>query len=372
MLDTPTAIRSKFVYDPDLSHEELRGFSRTIAEIEWILLILVLFYQLILSPDNIANTALSMAMFFYAAFVLLFRYVNFYRREAHWKLALETAMMIAFITWVLFYTGRLNSPLQNLYLLVVITSSLMLGRLSTVVAMVVIAACYGWLGYSPQSDSAFHAFGAEFMARFVPLVLVAYVTAMMSSDMRNALTRIKTLSDTDELTGIYNRRAFASISQHTVKLSQRYGRNFSVIMLDSDNLKIINDGYGHEAGDQLLKAIVAHVQAELRKPDLLARYGGDEFVLLLPDTNAEGARLTAERIRERIARTPMQLGGKPISITVSMGVAAYPDHGKDYERVFEVADNALYKSKSNGRNRVTLAQASVAHLPAQHAQTPRT
>lgn len=370
MLHTPTGIRSKFVYDPELSHEELRGFSRTIAEIEWLLLILVLFYQLILAPDNMANTALSMAMFFYTAVVLLFRYVNFYRSEAYWKLALETAMMIAFITWVLFYTGRLNSPLQNLYLLVVITSSLMLGRLSTVVAMVVIAACYGWLGYV-QGDSAFQTFGVEFLTRFVPLALVGYVTTMMSSDMRNALTRIKTLSETDELTGIYNRRAFMSISEHTVKLSQRYGRNFSVIMLDSDSLKIVNDGYGHEAGDQLLKSTVAHVQVELRKPDLLARYGGDEFVLLLPDTNVEGARLTAERIRERIATTPLQLGGKQINITASMGVATYPDHGKDYERVFEAADNALYSSKTSGKNKVTIAEAAVARTPEQSAQTPR-
>ena len=221
-------------------------------------------------------------------------------------------------------------------------------------------------------DSAFHSFGADFMARFVPLALVAYVTTMMSSDMRNALTRIKTLSETDELTGIYNRRAFMSISEHTVRLSQRYGRNFSVIMLDSDSLKIINDGYGHEAGDQLLKAMVAHVQLELRKPDLLARYGGDEFVLLLPDTNAEGARLTAERIRERIATTPLQLGGKQISITASMGIATYPDHGKEYERVFEAADNALYSSKTSGKNRVTIAHASVARTPEQSAQTPRT
>ena len=97
---------SNFIFDPHLSDEELKGFSRTIAEIEWLLLILVLLYQLVLSPDQFASTALSMAMFFYAAFVLLFRYVNFYRREAYWKLAVETSMMIVFITWVLMYTGR--------------------------------------------------------------------------------------------------------------------------------------------------------------------------------------------------------------------------------------------------------------------------
>ena len=347
---------SKFIFDPELSHEELKGFSRTIAEIEWLLLILVLLYQLILAPDQVASTALSMAMFFYAAFVLLFRYVNFYRREAYWKLAIETGMMIVFITWVLLYTGRLTSPLQNLYLLVVITSSLTLGRVSTLVAMALIAACYLWLGYPVRHDSVFQSFGAEFMTRFAPLAMVAYVTTMLSSDTRLAMSKIKTLSETDELTGILNRRAFVSISAHTVNLSQRYGRNFSLIMMDSDSLKAVNDAYGHEAGDELIKAMVAQAQQELRKPDLLARYGGDEFVLLLPDTNIEGARLTAERIRERIATTPLTIAGKQITTTASMGVATYPDHGKDYDRVFEAADNALYTSKSQGKNRVTVAQ----------------
>lgn len=353
-------MRSKFIFDPELSNDELKGFSRTIAEIEWLLLILVLLYQLILVPDAMARTALSMAMFFYAAFILLFRYVNFYRREAYWKLTIETAMMILFITWVLLHTGRLNSPLQNLYLLVIITSSLTLGRMTTVGAMGVIALCYVWLGYPVRQDSVFQSFGTEFVTRFAPLVLVAYVTTMLSSDTRSAMSRIKILAETDDLTGILNRRAFLSISAHTVLVSQRYGRNFSIIMMDSDSLKVVNDAYGHEAGDALLKFMVKQAQQELRKPDRLARYGGDEFVLLLPDTNAEGARLTAERIRERIANAPLQIGGKAVATTASMGIATFPDHGKDYDRVFEAADNALYASKTSGKNRVTVAPPIVA------------
>jgi two-component system cell cycle response regulator len=187
-------------------------------------------------------------------------------------------------------------------------------------------------------------------------MLVAYVTTMLSADTRKALFEIKTLSEIDDLTGILNRRAFLSLSSHTVNLSQRYGRDFSIIMMDSDSLKTVNDAYGHEAGDELLKAMVTHAQQELRRPDLLARYGGDEFVLLLPDTNAEGARLTADRIRERIASTPLVIRNVKVEITASMGVAAYPDHGDDYEQVFEAADTALYISKTKGKNRVTIAQ----------------
>ncbi len=355
---------SKFIFDPDLSPEELKGFSRTIAEIEWLLLILVLLYQLILVPDQLASTALTMAMFFYTAFVLLFRYVNFYRREAYWKLAIETGMMIVFITWVLIYTGRLGSPLQNLYLLVVITSSLTLGRASTVAAMAVIGLCYLWLGYPVWHESTLDSFGADFMTRFAPLAMVAYVTTMLTTDTRLAMAQVKKLSETDELTGILNRRAFGAIVTQTLNLAQRYSRNFSIIMMDSDSLKAVNDAHGHEAGDALLKAMVEHAQNELRKTDQFARYGGDEFVLLLPDTNREGALLTAERIRARINASPLVVGGKEIVTTASMGVATYPEHGKDYDRIFEAADNALYASKSQGKNRVTMTQPTAAPRPA--------
>lgn len=355
-------MNNEFVFDPDLSREELKGFSRTIAEIEWLLLALVLVFQLKLVPDQIASTALSMAMFFYAAFVLLFRYVNVYRREAYWKLAVETGMMIIFITWTLIYTGRLASPLVNLYLLVVITSALALGRISTMICMGVIACCFVGLDF-PRSSAQLESYFVDFLGRFAPLVLVAYVTTMLSADTRRALFEIKTLSETDDLTGILNRRTFLSLSAHTVNLAQRYGRDFSVIMMDSDSLKAVNDGFGHEAGDLLLKAMVAHAQQELRRPDLMARYGGDEFVLLLPDTGAEGARQTAERIRERIAAEPLSIGDKTVPITASMGVATFPDHGGDYDEVFEAADTALYASKSGGKNRVTIAQRKMrAHL----------
>lgn len=349
---------SKFIFDPHLSDEELKGFSRTIAEIEWLLLILVLLYQLVLTPDPVASTALSMAMFFYAAFVLLFRYVNFYRREAFWKLAVETGMMILFITWALFYTGRLASPLQNLYLLVVITSSLTLGRAATICAMAVIALCYIGLGFPLKPDTTWESCGAEFMTRFAPLVMVAYVTAMLTRDTRAAMEQVKALSETDDLTGIMNRRAFTAMTTHTLNLSQRYNRNFSIIVMDSDSLKAVNDAHGHDAGDALLKFMVENALLELRKADLIARYGGDEFVILLPDTPVEGANLTAERIRARIAASPLIAHGKHIITTASMGVATYPMHGINYEQLFEAADSALYLSKSQGKNRVTLAQSA--------------
>jgi len=350
-------MNSKLIFDPNLSADELRGFTRTIAEIEWLLLILVLIFQLVLSPDQVSSAALAMAMFFYTAFVLLFRYVNFYRQETYWKLAIETGVMIVFITWVLIYTGRLASPLVNLYLLVVITSSLTLGRFPTIIAMVIIGVCYVWLGYPAKHSSSFPSAGAEFIAQFAPVLLVAYITSMLSADTRRAMAQVKTLSETDELTGTLNRRAFLGMATRTHSLSQRFGRKYSIIMIDSDSLKKINDAYGHEAGDDMLKTMVKKIQDELRQSDLLSRYGGDEFVVLLPDTDSEGAALTAERIRERIATAPLHVGTNRAPISASMGVATFPDNGADFDHVFEAADATMYTSKTQGKNRVTIAPA---------------
>src|SRR5690349_4801455 len=114
-----------------IAQEELRGIARTVAEIEWLLLILVLLYQAFGGPSDDDRPAISMALFFYAAFILSFHYANFYKVESRWKILLESWVMIIFITWSLWFTGKLESPLVNTYLLVIITSALTLGKIAT-------------------------------------------------------------------------------------------------------------------------------------------------------------------------------------------------------------------------------------------------
>jgi len=338
-----------------MSLEELRGFSRTVAEIEWLLLILVLLYQVVLTRDHESSAALSMATFFFAAFVLGFHYLNFHRKETYWKIALETWVMIAFITWVLMYTGRLESPLINLYLLVIITSALTLGKSATLLQMLLIAACYLWLGYPDRNRILnFSTYTTTLVAQLSPLLLVAYVTTMLSADIRRALMQIKFLSETDELTGMYNRRAFTTISERVFKQASRYVRPLTVLMIDSDSLKTVNDAYGHEAGNHLLKLTVQCIQSQLRDADFVARYGGDEFVVLLPETPPRGAVEVANRIRRSVESTPLALKGKKVRTTVSIGIASFPDHGDSLEDILKQADEAMYTSKADGRNRVTV------------------
>ena len=211
-------MQTNLIFDSTLTSEELRGFSRTVAEIEWLLLVLVLVYHVVLLPDPEKSAALVMAMFFFAAFVLAFRYVNFFRSETRWKIAIETWVMIAFITWVLMYTGRLQSPLLNLYLLVIITSALTLGKLATLLEMALIGVCYLWLGYPERNESlTFMSYLTTLLAQLSPMLLVAYITTMLSADVRRAMLQLKYLSETDERTGILNSRAFSIISERIFK-----------------------------------------------------------------------------------------------------------------------------------------------------------
>src|SRR3989304_2650701 len=138
-----------------IEHEELRGISRTVAEIEWLLLILTLLYQVVEGPSEFARSGIAASLFFYAAFILAFHYVNFFRGESRWKVAIETWVMIVFITWVVWFTGGLQSPLLNLYLLPVITSAISLGKLATLLEMGLIAACYFLVGPSSIESPAF-------------------------------------------------------------------------------------------------------------------------------------------------------------------------------------------------------------------------
>jgi diguanylate cyclase (GGDEF)-like protein len=339
---------------PSIEQEELRGISRTVAEIEWLLLVLVLVYVLFGRPIPDIEPALSMALFFYAAFVMSFRYTNFYKRETRWKIAVETLAMIGFLTWVLWFTGGLASPLVNAYLLVVITSALTLGKTITLAGVALIALCYLFLGWQVGSqDMARLAFWGGFAAQLAPVVLVAYITTMFSADIRYGLNRAMLLSETDELTGLYNMRGFVVIANRLFAQAQRYERPASILMVDSDSLKQVNDRFGHESGNRLLQHVVKAMQAHLRATDVPARYGGDEFVIMLPDTPARGAQEVAERIRQAVESAPFTTEAGRVPCTVSIGVASFPQDGRSIDALLARADRALYDAKEAGRNRVS-------------------
>jgi two-component system cell cycle response regulator len=165
------------------------------------------------------------------------------------------------------------------------------------------------------------------------------------------------LSITDGLTGVWNRRYFQMQFRQVLATSVRFRRPFSILMLDLDNFKSINDMHGHQRGDAILIEFAQRVNRVLREVDTFARYGGEEFICLLSETDVYGALTTAEKIREVIrADTFGATGDEPVKLTVSIGLASYPEHAESYKALVGAADQALYKAKNEGRDRVRIAQ----------------
>ncbi|MBK7996954.1 MAG: GGDEF domain-containing protein [Blastocatellia bacterium] len=160
----------------------------------------------------------------------------------------------------------------------------------------------------------------------------------------------------DPLTGLSNRNYFRNELKKFVSLSARYNRALSVIMLDIDFFKKINDTYGHDVGDNVLKSVAEILMRHVRTHDVAARFGGEEFVMLLPETSLGGAVVVAERIRTAVENVDFNSAGCRHNVTISIGVAEYLGDGTDVEEVIKKADEALYKAKSSGRNRVCMSE----------------
>jgi diguanylate cyclase (GGDEF)-like protein len=201
------------------------------------------------------------------------------------------------------------------------------------------------------------------MAKFSPFLLVAYVTSMLAADILSAKKKITLLSQTDDLTGLLNMRAFNLILDREIARATRYKQPFTVVMIDVDGLKSVNDQYGHPTGSRLVTVIAGSIGECVRNSDVLARYGGDEFVLLMTQTSTKQARIVAERIRAAIHNTSFDMQGNRITSTVSIGIASFPDCVETAENVLEKADVALYKSKLSGRNKVTYYEQELESVP---------
>jgi two-component system cell cycle response regulator len=170
---------------------------------------------------------------------------------------------------------------------------------------------------------------------------------------------------TDALTGVYNRRYMDAHLDRKIMEIGNTQKPVSVMMLDIDHFKPVNDTYGHASGDEVLKAVAQRVSGGIRDFDLLARYGGEEFVVIMPSTPAEDSMMVAERLRRIIEAEPFEVTGNetPVVITASIGVATTTDPTETAEALLGRADTALYKAKDGGRNQVRSAEAPEAAAP---------
>lgn len=186
------------------------------------------------------------------------------------------------------------------------------------------------------------------------LALLESLLASLIFPLRNAFDHRAALrlSFRDALTGLGNRAALDQTLSRELQLAERHDQDLSLLMIDLDHFKKINDHYGHAKGDETLKAVTATIQAACRNSDISFRFGGEEFIVILPKTNAFGARIIAERIREQVAQLVVSDNDAMIQPTVSIGIATLVrGQGDSVESLFARADKALYCAKTEGRNR---------------------
>lgn len=186
----------------------------------------------------------------------------------------------------------------------------------------------------------------------------------MGVSLSNArmLRRLEELATMDGLTGLLNKRAMLEVAEQKLVAARRFRRKLSVLVTDIDHFKKVNDTYGHDVGDIIIKGLGDILRRMKRTTDAVARFGGEEFVVICEETDARGAMLLAERVREELSRTIFHVAGKVpeggasqgVSVTCSIGVATFPDTGAGWDELFKAADEALYVSKRSGRNRSTM------------------
>ena len=262
------------------------------------------------------------------------------------KLLIESWSMVVFITCVLWFTGKGGSPLFNLYLLPIILSALTLGRVITLLQVVAIAVCHLLLAMTtPGLDVISLFYASQLVGQVAPFLLVAYLTTTLSADITEARERIENLAQTDSLTGLYNVRMFNEVWQREHEACESSRGVYSLLMIDMDKLKEINDVFGLEAGNSAITLVAQCLQRSIRATDHAARLGGDEFAVLLPGASPEVAEAVIKRVRHNVYKTTLDLRSRMIRCSVSIGVVNYPKDARDMRDLRSLADDKMYRDK---------------------------
>jgi diguanylate cyclase (GGDEF)-like protein len=172
------------------------------------------------------------------------------------------------------------------------------------------------------------------------------------TDLARTADQLEKLATTDSLTGLCNRRQFVALADREVGRFRRYGRPLSMLVLDIDKFKAVNDRFGHDVGDQMIQHVGNLCEENKRNPDAVARVGGEEFAILLPETDLESSCIVAERLRRMVAERPLETGGMRVPVTISVGVAELNPAMTGTSDLMKLADRMLYEAKRSGRNRI--------------------
>ncbi len=198
---------------------------------------------------------------------------------------------------------------------------------------------------------------AELSARIRNHLLLKHTIDELKSTqikLQNALAEVQKLANTDSLTGVLNRRSLFYFAHQEFNRVSRYGLHFSILLMDLDNFKKVNDNYGHQVGDMALCTVVKSIKNTIRSVDFLGRYGGEEFMAILPETYGEQALILAERIRQMVASNIIETDEGNLPLTISIGVSTYSTKDRSLDDMILRADKGVYQAKQKGRNQCCL------------------
>jgi len=267
---------------------------------------------------------------------------------------LQGILALAFAGGLVAVTGGFESPFTFTFPLIVGAGALLVSPRMALILAVLATAAYLAAGVYDNPDPERGPL-VQMAVNLTGLYLLAYIGASVGREQRRARDAAIRMSTIDALTGLYNRSFFFTALEREIARGDRSGRAFCLVMLDLDDLKSVNDRYGHVAGDQVLRNVSDIVRGGVRKIDVAARYGGDEFVALLPETDPTGGWVLAEKIRQTVGE--LGIPGIDPAPTVSVGVVSYPADGRSADALLVSADRAMYASKRGGKNRVARATA---------------
>jgi diguanylate cyclase (GGDEF)-like protein len=300
---------------------------------------------LVLTPAAQVWPAVALLAAFAAA-IVAFRARRFYPRTTRTKLQIESWSMLLFITGALWFTGKGGSPLLNLYLLPITLSAFTLGRWVTVAQVAAVALCHLALAAAtPGVDVSSMAYASRAIGELAPFLLVAWLTSTLSADVTEAREHIENLAQTDSLTGLFNVRVFNEVWQREHAACERENRPYALLMIDMDNLKDINESFGHDGGDSAILLVAQCLQRSIRGSDTAARFGGDEFAVLLPGAPPDVADAVVKRVRHNVYKTTLDLRSRMIRCSVSIGVVNFPRDGRDMRELLSTADRNMYRDK---------------------------
>ena len=271
------------------------------------------------------------------------------------KFVIEGSVAITVATLLVALTGGVDSPFFFVYPLIVggaalvVTPTITLGLALTAALGYLLAVMLG----SPAGATSTPITIATVGINLTAMILLAYIAMVIAREQRSSRDAAIRLSTIDPLTTLFNRGFFFAALEREIARSARSGRGFCLLMMDLDELKAINDRLGHFHGDRVLRAVGNVVSEGVRRIDTAARYGGDEFVVLLPETDPTGAFVLAEKIRIGVNDLVLDLPDDTVRPSMSVGVVSYPEDGSTADELMISADKAMYASKRAGKNRVT-------------------